>query len=313
MASKRNSRVFVDEAKHRDAGHHKPTASAHRSRRDSHGSVKDETTAPGQDADGGQRIAPVVKDATASAPRSRSTSSGSREALVTSSARIGDKTAAAATSTKASIATRVAECPSVPLHGRPANFGLVIPGLYRSSYPTPDDYAFLQSLHLKTVVTLVKRDDVDHELETFASSNGIRHVVFDMRGTKKEAIPVATMTSILRVVLDRQHYPLLLHCNHGKHRTGCVVAIVRKLSGWGLDSTLDEYRTYAAPKVRECDVDYISGFDSSSIRALSLEPSRISPVQVRTFFRTLLFSTFVMVLWLVSGSKMPLPPNDLVA
>ena len=157
--------------------------------------------------------------------------------------------------------------------------------------------------------TLVKREELDQEFQSFTEGQGIRQVIFNMKGTKKEAIPVATMASILELVLDRQHYPLLLHCNHGKHRTGCVVAVVRKLSGWALHNVLDEYRSYATPKVRECDVDYISAFQASSL-SLSKDPARFSPVQVRTFFRTLLFSTFVMVLWLVSGSQMNAAPDE---
>lgn len=158
--------------------------------------------------------------------------------------------------------------------------------------------------------TLVKREELDHEFESFTAGNGIRQVIFNMKGTKKEAIPVATMASILELVLDRQHYPLLLHCNHGKHRTGCVVAVVRKLSGWALNNVLDEYKSYAMPKIRECDVDYINAFQSSSLQSLTYEPARFSPVQLRTFFRTLLFSTFVMVLWLVSGSQMSAAPDE---
>lgn len=36
--------------------------------------------------------------------------------------------------------------------GKPINFGTVIPGVYRSSYPQTEDYPFLQKLGLKTVV-----------------------------------------------------------------------------------------------------------------------------------------------------------------
>lgn len=158
--------------------------------------------------------------------------------------------------------------------------------------------------------TLVKRDEIDHELESFTSSNGIRQVVFNMKGTKKEAIPPSTMASILRLVLDPLQYPLLVHCNHGKHRTGCVVAVVRKLSGWNLDSVLGEYKSYAMPKIRECDVDYISSFQPSSLQPLAFDPPRLSPVQTRTFFRTLLFSTFVTLVWLVSGSKLRAPSGN---
>lgn len=52
--------------------------------------------------------------------------------------------------------------------------------------------------------------------DVFLQKNGIRHCVFDMKGTKKEAIPIKTMKSILRMVLDRRNHPLLIHCNHGK-------------------------------------------------------------------------------------------------
>lgn len=130
----------------------------------------------------------------------------------------------------------------------------------------------------------------------FAASNGIRLVVFDMKGTKKEAIPVLTMTSIIEVVLDQQNHPLLIHCNHGKHRTGCVVATVRLLSGWTPASAIDEYKAYAEPKVRQCDIDYIGAFDRSAIRLPSALP-RGGPVRTRSFVRSLILSTLVVMVW----------------
>ena len=131
-----------------------------------------------------------------------------------------------------------------------------------------------------------------------------------MKGTKKEAIPAPTMRSILELVMDQGNYPLLVHCNHGKHRTGCVVAAVRKLAGWELGTVIDEYKSYAEPKVRECDVEYISAVQVVHMRGVTSrkEPAIFTLVQLRTFFRTLLFSTFVLVLWLVSGSQMPATP-----
>ncbi|KAL7931654.1 tyrosine phosphatase family domain-containing protein [Trichoderma chlorosporum] len=206
-------------------------------------------------------------------------------------------------------ASHLSEYPTAPMEGRPINFGLVVPGVYRSSYPKKEDYAFLKGLKLKTIVTLVKKDEPDHELESFVAANGIQQVVFNMKGTKKEPIPPTTMAAILELVLDRKNYPLMIHCNHGKHRTGCVVAVVRKLSGWGLDSVVDEYTTYASPKVRECDVEYITSFQPSSleitlIRSVNPENPRFGPLQVRSFMRTLLFTAVVTTIWLVSGSRM---------
>lgn len=137
-----------------------------------------------------------------------------------------------------------------------------------------------------------------------------------MKGTKKEAIPSSTMSSILDVVLDRRNYPLLVHCNHGKHRTGCVVAAIRKLSGWTLDTVVDEYKTYAQPKIRECDVEYITGFEPgsltiSSLRSFHGESSRFTPVQVRSFMRTVLFTACVAAIWLVSGSRMAMARDSI--
>lgn len=65
--------------------------------------------------------------------------------------------------------------------------------------------------------TLVQKD-YPVEYLPFLAENGITHHVFDMEGTKKQSIPIHTMTAILRLVLDPRNYPLLLHCNHGRVR-----------------------------------------------------------------------------------------------
>lgn len=41
---------------------------------------------------------------------------------------------------------------SLPTESRPANFGIVVPGVYRSSFPQSEDYAFIEGLKLKTIV-----------------------------------------------------------------------------------------------------------------------------------------------------------------
>lgn len=152
--------------------------------------------------------------------------------------------------------------------------------------------------------TLVKKDELDHDLQSFVNANGIHQVIFNMKGTKKEAIPPATMKSILQVVMDARNYPLMIHCNHGKHRTGCVVAAVRKIEGWSVKDSIDEYVSYAEPKIRDCDIDYIRDFQPSEMQTLPGPSTRFTPPQVRTFARTLVFSTVVMLLWFVSGSQM---------
>ncbi|KAK0740770.1 tyrosine phosphatase family-domain-containing protein [Schizothecium vesticola] len=149
---------------------------------------------------------------------------------------------------------------SVAAAGQPQNFGVIVPGiLFRSSFPQANNYAFLEGLKLKTIVTLVQKDFSPHFFD-FVAKNGIKHHIVDMKGTKKEEIPAHTMAAILQLVLDEQHHPLLIHCKQGRHRTGCVVGAVRKVTGWNIGDILDEYKSYAQPKPRDCDIDYLTGF-----------------------------------------------------
>ncbi|KAL0941567.1 tyrosine phosphatase [Colletotrichum truncatum] len=191
----------------------------------------------------------------------------------------------------------------LPIDGRPINFGVVVPGVYRSSYPKPEDFGFIHNLGLKTIVTLVQKDEVDEPYTDFMSNNGIRHHVFNMKGTKKEAIPMRTMKAILRLVLNRENHPVLIHCNHGKHRTGCVVGVVRKVTGWELDNIVDEYRAYAEPKIRDCDIKYLTDFDLSDLSNLFVHEANMR-FRIRHFIRVTLFSVFVVFVWLLSGHRM---------
>lgn len=199
-----------------------------------------------------------------------------------------------------SIGTRTS-LPTVPMSGGPANFGVIVPGVYRSSFPKAEDYPFIEGLKLKTIVTLVQKD-FPEDYVPFISKNGIKHHVFDMKGTKKEEIPIRTMKAILRLVLNQQNHPLLIHCNHGKHRTGCVVGIVRKVSGWDLDSVLTEYKSFAEPKVRECDVKYISGFELADISNLFVKEMNWR-YRAHSFLRATLFTLFVLSVCFYSGKR----------
>ncbi len=120
--------------------------------------------------------------------------------------------------------------------GRPLNFGVVIPGkIYRSSWPMVEDFQYLESLRLKTVLwvgearvlglrmlilhsSLVQKG-FSPEFKGFLKQNDIRHRVIDMQGTKKVEITPANMHSIMEIVLDESNHPILIHCNHGKVRS----------------------------------------------------------------------------------------------
>ncbi|KAI1769809.1 tyrosine phosphatase family-domain-containing protein [Hypoxylon cercidicola] len=191
----------------------------------------------------------------------------------------------------------------LPLASKPpTNFAVVLPGLYRSAYPEAPDYPFMRTLNLKTIVTLVAKDLPDG-FQEFMHTNRIAHRIFDMVGTKKAAIPVKTMQSILSVVNDRKNYPLLIHCNQGKHRTGCVVGVLRKINEWDTTSIIQEYSKFAEPKVRDTDVKYLTDFKLSDLPGATLG-SREVPYVLRTIYGMAMLASFTLYVWIYSNTKL---------
>ena len=44
----------------------------------------------------------------------------------------------------------------LPTTDRPSNFGVVVPGVYRSSFPKTEDHEFISGLKLKTIVLVIR-------------------------------------------------------------------------------------------------------------------------------------------------------------
>ncbi|KAI9601544.1 hypothetical protein H4Q26_001368 [Puccinia striiformis f. sp. tritici PST-130] len=138
----------------------------------------------------------------------------------------------------------------------PPNFATVAPGLFRSSFPKPEHFEFLAKLKLRTILTLVQ-EPYPTELVKHYENNGIKLIQF--------AIPGNKIRLALRQVLDVRNHPMLIHCNKGKHRTGCLVGCLRKLQHWSSTAIFDEYRRYAFPKSRNMDQQFIELFDHSPV------------------------------------------------
>jgi tyrosine-protein phosphatase SIW14 len=63
------------------------------------------------------------------------------------------------------------------------------------------------------------------------------------------------------------------------------MAVLRLLSGWKIESVIEEYCSYADDKVRDCDIKYIRNFDISTMATLSnaLHDSGVRAVDRRLF------------------------------
>ncbi|RMZ81336.1 hypothetical protein DV738_g2149, partial [Chaetothyriales sp. CBS 135597] len=156
--------------------------------------------------------------------------------------------------------------------GRPDNFQMIAPGLYRCSYPQSVHFPQLEGLNLKTIVTLVAQD-LPLEYADFLSANAISHHHIPILANKDEDIytDAETINKVLSIMLEPSNYPMLVHCNKGKHRTGCVTACFRKVTGWTTDACLEEYERYSAPKSRALDKAFIRRYDASILKPVALE------------------------------------------
>ncbi|KAG0667861.1 protein kinase [Maudiozyma exigua] len=148
----------------------------------------------------------------------------------------------------------------------PLNFSPVIStevSLYRSGYPMPINYSFIQDqLHLKTVVYVGDKSDISEEYSNFLQSQDIQFLYIPMDSCRDSGINKGIDT-VLQTVLDVDNYPMLIHSNKGKHRVGIIVGIIRKiLQGWSIASIYQEYGLFSGGLKDEADLEFITMFVS---------------------------------------------------
>ncbi|KAL4938994.1 hypothetical protein BDV06DRAFT_199737 [Aspergillus oleicola] len=152
----------------------------------------------------------------------------------------------------------------------PENFGEVVKGVYRSSFPQTWNLSALKTLGLRTIITLVD-EPLSQSFQNFIKENGINHHVVPFIANKDPAVktPACVVNVILRIMLNKSNHPMLIHCNKGKHRSGCVVACFRKLQGWDRQKIIEEYVRHSRPKQRVLDEVFIQEYDSSALSSLA--------------------------------------------
>jgi tyrosine-protein phosphatase SIW14 len=161
----------------------------------------------------------------------------------------------------------------------PANYGAVLPGLiYRSSYPKPENYEFIQDLKIKSILTLVP-ETLPAEYQTFMKGSGIQHFQVHIRSNKDGQVRVESceMSRALRLIMDRTNHPILIHCNKGKHRTGCTVACFKRIIGYELDDIVNDYHIYAGAKARFLDEVFFESFDLNNVMWSARQEGWVAP------------------------------------
>ena len=176
---------------------------------------------------------------------------------------------------------------------RPVNFQTIGPGLYRSSYPQPPHFYELDKLNLKTIVTLVPQT-LPEPYAKFISRNEITHHHIPILANKDPDIYTSddTICKVLELMLDQSNYPMLIHCNKGKHRTGCVTASFRRVTGWTFEACVAEYEQYAKPKDRALDKVFIGRFNPLPLKPNAIERGYVGGIWRQPVFGTTNYSTY---------------------
>ncbi|KAL1920668.1 uncharacterized protein VTP21DRAFT_1045 [Calcarisporiella thermophila] len=146
----------------------------------------------------------------------------------------------------------------------PEQFGIVEKGIYRSDMLQQTHFAFIRSLHLKTVVAL-SPESPSRAIINFLQENKIKLVHLGLRAWKPNLgwrpVSEELIKEGLELVLDFEHHPILVMCTSGIHETGTFIGCLRKLQGWNFNSIVGEYRSYAGSKARYVNEQFIELFD----------------------------------------------------
>jgi tyrosine-protein phosphatase SIW14 len=160
----------------------------------------------------------------------------------------------------------------------PSNYGAVLPGcIYRSSYPQEKNYGFLKDVGIKTILTLVP-EPLSPEYQSFMKEAGIQHFHAHIKANKGEVrVESCEMSRALRLIMDRTNHPILVHCNKGKHRTGCTIACFRRILGVDPETIREEYHTYAGVKARFLDEVFFENFDLNLVMWIARQEGWVAP------------------------------------
>jgi len=152
---------------------------------------------------------------------------------------------------------------------------MVEEGVYRSNAITTTNFAFIQTLQLKTVLLLSPEMPL-RAVTDFLKKQKVQLVQLGLKIWTPESSPVSDelVKEALEYSLDATHHPLLIMCSSGMHRTGVVVGCHRRLQQWDLASVIQEYRSFCTNETaRYINEQFIDCFDLDLVNLPSTLPS----------------------------------------
>lgn len=114
------------------------------------------------------------------------------------------------------------------------NFTKVSAALWRGAQPTAAGFRSLEAAGAKTVVSLRQRND---DLPLLRDTK-LKYLRIPAHAWDPEE---AELVQLLRVLADRDNWPVFVHCAEGRDRTGYAVATYRMVvENWSVDDALHE-------------------------------------------------------------------------
>lgn len=131
--------------------------------------------------------------------------------------------------------------------------------LYRGAQPRDGGLRKLSELGIKTVVSLRGENEITFDERKEAESSGMRYFSIPLPGLSRPSDE--QVERILAIINATENQPVFVHCNHGKDRTGTIVAVYRIThDGWTSEQAKAEAKRYGMSWVQRGMKDYISDY-----------------------------------------------------
>jgi tyrosine-protein phosphatase SIW14 len=147
------------------------------------------------------------------------------------------------------------------------NLGRINENYYRGAQPEKDDYRSLSAIGVRTVIDLTKDGRSDER--GLVEKSGMKF--FRIPLTTSERPSDAAVTQFLQLVNDPANWPVYVHCQGGRHRTGVMTAVYRMTKDqWTPQRAYQEMKQYrfegfiGHPELKQFVYDYYSELSRST-------------------------------------------------
>ncbi|MHC8346637.1 phosphatase domain-containing protein [Pseudomonas sp. RT6P73] len=166
------------------------------------------------------------------------------------------------------------------------NLYQMTPTLYRSALPNTENLPLLQQLQVKTVVSFIKVNDA-----SWLGDALVKRVSIPLHADR---VDDADVLRVLRTLQEAEtNGPVLMHCKHGRNRTGLMAAMYRTVvQGWSKEEALKEMQQggYGDPGQLEDAMHYVKNADITQLRLAFVKgdcsTSQLSTCHVRNWLKS---------------------------